>query len=84
MHPNWKERKLSLFAEDMILHRENLEESTHQKKKKEIFGANKWIQQSYEIRPTQLSVVLLNTSSEQSEKEIKQYQLLYHLKGQNT
>ena len=82
MHPNWKERKLSLFAEDMILHRENLEESTHQKKK--IIGANKWILPSYEIRPTQLSVVLLNTSSEQSEKEIKQYQLLYHLKGQNT
>lgn len=81
MHPNWKERKLSLFAEDMILHRENLEESTHQKKKKSLELINEF---SKVIRPIQLSVVLLNTSSEQSEKEIKQYQLLYHLKGQNT
>ena len=52
--------KLSLFADDMILHIETPKESVY----KETVRANKWIQQSCRI---QKSAVLLYTRNEQSE-----------------
>ena len=60
-HTNWKERKLFLFIDDMILYIENPRYST-----KKLIRTNKQVQQSYRIQDKSIKlIVFLYTSNEQ-------------------
>ena len=67
-NPNWKEVKLSLFAEDMILYIENPKDST----RKLLELINEYSKfAGYKIN-TQKSLAFLYTNNEKTEREIKE------------
>jgi len=67
-NPDWKGVKLSLFADDMILYKENPKDST--RKLLELINEYSKVA-GYKI-DTQKSLVLLCTNNEKTEREIKE------------
>ena len=66
-HPNWREVKLSLFSDDMLLCINNSKEST-----KRTVRPNEQIHQSCKTQDQHsISVLFLCTSNEKSQQEIK-------------
>ena len=65
---NWKRRKLSLFADDMILYIENPKDST--RKLPELISEYSKVA-GYKIN-TQKSLAFLYTNNEKTEREIKE------------
>ena len=67
-NPDWKRRKLSLFADDMILYIENPKDST----RKLLELINEYSKVSGHKINTQKSLAFLYTNNEKTEREIKE------------